>query len=767
MKYRFTWLLLVLLLAMSNMTLAAENEEMAPAPQSELRPLFDNVAPLRGAFSISADGRISAHIGANGDVVIWNTAHVKPLEIITSREKKPSAIALNSDGNMVAIGYPDSRLVVRYRLHKKPLREFYGHSGAISALAFSSDGKTLASGADDGTTQLWSMATGRRLRIFDSMYNGELSGRSGVPVSIGFSSHGKVLLVNEQHYDNSNVHRRVTFWDIRDGIEISTRAVAHPSSDYSMRAGLGGNGWLLAYTGGWLSGRAGLMVERLDGCESPLQLPFEGYADTVSADPLGRWVAASGLGNITFLDLNGNKKEYDLPLLGNAIALVPHPDGRSVFALMYDNKQRFGDDRFYGFIFGSDTEPVVGIGLYRIPVPEQFWRSPSLNVKAGAGHCPLTEIERRQQAFKLPEKPFHLKTIAKLLPTKDMTANMDVPNGENLQVNPPKELYFGQDDNLYALYYAESNFRSGVAVWDLQTNRFLRGQFTFSPIQIIRMREGWACGQGSLTNLLSGKPFLSFSNDDGKSQYFKTISDPETGQFFRLATRHHVERYRADGGRMQDMEIGETLINFAVRNGRLAVLEQDGNVQVFQLEPPGESKTYKLKLDPDGLPGAGDMALSADGRYLRIDSAKRDGDLHDVAVVYNLRLAQPAGEGKMLTPFPDYANRGVVADTRQHRLAVWDYDKAQIIARLPRHRSRDKSGASQQLLAALSENGRLVASGSQDGLIRVWDIEAHQLIGEGRMGGEVTAIAFDSTAQRLAAGRKDGRIIVFQITSPN
>jgi YD repeat-containing protein len=93
-------------------------------------------------------------------------------------------------------------------------------------------------------------------------------------------------------------------------------------------------------------------------------------------------------------------------------------------------------------------------------------------------------------------------------------------------------------------------------------------------------------------------------------------------------------------------------------------------------------------------------------------------------------------------------------------------DKGEIVARLPRHRSRSKSGDAQPLNVAISDDGRLVASASCDGMVRVLDIEAHQMVGEGHVGGEITAITFDSAGQRIAAGRRDAQIVVFQVPAP-
>jgi len=191
-------------------------------------------------------------------------------------------------------------------------------------------------------------------------------------------------------------------------------------------------------------------------------------------------------------------------------------------------------------------------------------------------------------------------------------------------------------------------------------------------------------------------------------------------------------------------------------------------VQVWQLEPRGESKTYKLDLAPFGDGNWFAEEFSADGRYLRVAFPDPSGGHYLTPYrTYRLSSGEPIGDWALPSSlFPAHANRGVVADTRPHRLAVWDYDKGEIIARLPRQRSRNNDGAYHPLRAAISDDGRLLASASYDGLIRVWDIDAHKMIGEGRVGGAVTAIVFDTAGERLAAGRADGQIIVFQIPAP-
>lgn len=735
---------------------------------------FDAVAPMPGALAISQDGHKAVHIGTNSDVVVWNTTDFKLLETIPSDGKKPSSVALSPDGNLLAIGYFDSRVIVRSRRENKILHELKGHAGGVSALVFSLDGQLLASGGDDATSQIWELSTGRQLRVFDSEFGG--SNHGGLVVSLGFSGNGRALIVNEWYSRFYDVDRGTTLWDIEKGVEISTRGVAPPNGDNTMRAGqaLGGRGWLLAYTGS-----EGLMVERLDGCELPRKLPSGRYAETVSADPQGRWIAAAIEENLMFFGMNGDAKDYSVTLPSKAITLVAHPDGHSVFALAIKKTRLNGNEHFIG---GRDAETVTGSAIYRLSVPSELWNLPALVVKENAAHCAPTAAAILKQNFHLPDKPTELKVVANLVPTSEMEG-----------VNPPRELYFAKDESLYALHYHApysygewNDSKYGVAVWNIETQRLLHSWFSqdvgrSSGSDAIRLRDGWGAAQETVTNLLTGKPFSSISNDDDKNRYVNVTSDRDTGEVYRLVAGH-FERYDTTGKRLKDVSTNGTVSMFSARNGRLAALYSDGRVQVWSLQTGGDSRIYKLPLSEDESGGLGEFALSTDGNFVQIPCDQGPDAATDFRI-YGLHSAKLVAHGPLLAPFLGRSNMGVVQDERPHHLAIWDFDKGEIIARLPRHPSRGMSGEYKPLKVAMSDDGRFLASASFDGLVRVWDLSSRQIVGEANLGGEkvmealsnrqkilermldgvVRVMAFDSDRGKLAVGKWDGQLIVLQI----
>jgi len=686
-SYPLLILLMALSFAISEVATGADGTEKPALAQGITRLDFDDIASWPGALAVSADGRTAAHIEIAGNIVVWNTADLKTVKTIagSNDEKKPTAVALNPDGTLAAIGYADSRLVLWSLVQDKPVRAFSGHVGAISALAFSPDGQLLASGADDATTQLWEVASGKRLRIFDSMLDD-----SGIPVAIHFSGDGTVLLVNEWQIRHYDVGRNISLWSIPDSIEISTRNdMAPPNSDQIMRSGqaVGGKGWFLAYTG-----NEGFMVERLDGCGPPRRLtqqrdapPYDEippgvFADTVAADPLGRWVAAAQIlkwdekksQEITFLGMNGNGKSDALALPGRVIALAPHVDGASVFALIIEDDSREQE---------PFSNPQSG-ALYRIPVPLRLLALPSLHVQQGAASCAPTQAVRQQQDYKIPEKPAELTVATNLGPDQ-------------------------------------------LKQWKKR---------------IIQWRQEWIDAQ--------------------PSSFDFTVLDPETGPVSE-DIESLSRRYAASGPSLPAIPADVKVACAATRNGRLAVLYDNDEVRVGRLKPSGDVKRYQLELEHEWA--TDHMALSADGQYLWLLLNHPDAN---TSGTYRLSSGKLVGSGYLLTPFPSRANRGVVNDARQFRLAVWDFDKAEIIARLPRQRNRSPEGYYRPLRAALSDDGKLLASGSYDGLVRVWNLDTHQMLGQGRIGGPVTALAFDEAGEQLAAGRQDGQITVFQIPAP-
>ncbi|HEY1042312.1 MAG TPA: WD40 repeat domain-containing protein [Telluria sp.] len=721
---------------------AAEGPQKGSATIALEKIRFGEAAPFPGAFAISADASTAAHISSTGDILVWNPLKTVLLETIPADGRKPGAIALSADGQRIAIGYVDSKVALRSRRDRKVIGEFSGHRSGVTALAFSPDGRWLASGSVDGTTRLWELASGRQARLFDSKLEG-MGDSGGTVVSLGFSGNGRALVVNEWYRFHYDTERGVTIWDIADGIEISTREVSPPNNGDEIRAGqaVGGSGWILAY-----AGSDALMVERLDQCGPARQLPSSRYADTTAVDPHGRWIAATYDQQLRFYGTTGGTGAQAIALPSSVISVVPHPDGRSVFALMTNagNVGYFQHER-------DEDAASTGSPIYRIRVPQPLVAMAPLAIKADASHCGPSAAARKSQEFRVPSQPAQLK----------LTAQLKIATPAPL--DPPRELHFSKDGLLYVLHHDYGRGRGGVVVWNPKTKAPLRARFTKGAGAVdstLRLREGWAESSEVLRDLLTGKEILRFGPNEGSVR----ASDPDTGEVYRFANGH-VERYAADGKRLRDLDARGEVVSLAARSGRLAALDVNGSVQVWDMQGPGQPKTYQTGVTQDGECMIEPPALSSDGRYLQVAEACGEGRTE--YSLFRLGTGARFAVGPLLAPFPARSNRGVVADTRPHHLVVRDFDTGEIMARLPRHESLHTGGSYEPLVAAISDDGRLLASASYDGLVRVWDLDARQMLGNARVGAAVLSIAFDSAAQSLAVGASDGKISVFQVPARN
>ena len=109
----------------------------------------------------------------------------------------------------------------------EPIVRYIGHSGGVTSLSFSSDGSLLASGSGDRTVRLWDVATGKE--------QNELHGHSQQVLSVRFSPDGGLLATMGRSWETSSsgtdrrnfteyIHYRIILWDIESG-ELRTEIV--------------------------------------------------------------------------------------------------------------------------------------------------------------------------------------------------------------------------------------------------------------------------------------------------------------------------------------------------------------------------------------------------------------------------------------------------------------------------------------------------------------------------------------------------------------
>ena len=757
---------------------------------------------LPNALSISSNGKIAAHISSQGEIIIWDARTnqiikriARPSEsasVSSATDKKnpregaqketpklPSAIALDATGKQLAIGYLDARLVIYSLSENKILREFKGHNAAISALAFSSSNETIASGADDGTTQVWQIKDGKRLHVFDSMYYGDISGAVGTPITIAFYTNDHRLVVNEWYRGQYDVGRRASIWDLDTGHEVDTLGIAPPNNDDLPRSGMAINpqSWQLIFTGEWIKEKHGLMLQSLSDCKPAKQLSMGGYAATVAIDPQARWLAAIDAEALMLFKATSPYPVTRYSTPGKVIALHSTDDGNNLVSLVL--REDPTNTKVKSVAPTSAYPDVQSTSqLKRSSVPASYRQAYPSKPPANAQACPLSEQERKKQTFTAPTPTPKLKLLSTL---SKPAAMLEKLNDSDIRIypSPVVELFFAPNEELLARYRGDddsSHFqRSGIAQWDLAQNKLMENKpieikptrlnfnDKFDETALLRGKATWYQAHEHIKDLLSQKELKTIDNSKDRDHYlyYFTRFDRESGLFFRR-DQNKFDVFDESGKRKDSLSIKGQVLDFAVRNGRLAALFNKNKVYLWS-GANKQAKVYPLQLELDEYDSPEELVLSADGNYLRIAFPSASGDGPTQYTVYRLRDGKAVGSGNFLTDFPTNSNRVIVADQRQHRLAVWDYDESKIIARLPRHRNRNTYGIAVPVASALSDNGRYLANASLDGLVRVWDLQEHVLIGELKLPAEALSLAFNHDAKQLAVGKGDGTIAIIEV----
>lgn len=192
--------------------------DLAERKQKELRVPRGDLFKMafRVAFRPSATGAPLLAATFDNTIVLWDAKtgeQTGTLEHFTTAEVK--AIAFSPDGKLLATSGTDFWYI--WDVEKR--QQLFKGKTLPYGLAFSPDGKTLATANNDGTIELWDVATGNETRHIDVKNN--------VIESICYSSDGKLLVVGgyQSLPQTTGLEASFKIWDVATGKERAIKAV--------------------------------------------------------------------------------------------------------------------------------------------------------------------------------------------------------------------------------------------------------------------------------------------------------------------------------------------------------------------------------------------------------------------------------------------------------------------------------------------------------------------------------------------------------------
>jgi WD40 repeat protein/tRNA A-37 threonylcarbamoyl transferase component Bud32 len=796
------------------------------------------------ALAFSADGRRLASAGRDGTVRIWDPARLEELAVLRGHAAAVQSVAYSPDGRLIASASVDRTVKLWDAATGSCTITFEGHADQVNAVAFSPDGRRLASASADKTARLWDIATVKEVLRF-SQHTASVEG-------IAYSPDGRRVATASRD-------TTARIWDAATGTEVVTTR-GHGGGNHAFCVAFSPDGSRLVSSSWnnvmvWDAGTGRACVTfwgHSNGVQSVAFTPDGRHVVSGSHDQTIKvWAADTGAVVRTF-------RGHTEPV--RCVAVAPDgrvasgsPD-RTI--RLWDTRQEIGPrvlcrqkDWIYGVAFSpdgrlmawGDTKPLVHVwdlttGQVRYRLDQHTDAlysvafSPDSRRLASAAHdgtVRLWDMESGRQlrvhtgltpaALSVAFSPDGLRLAATsgslFKHSVPGTARVwDVTTGQELVTcrGDQTQAYgmaFSPDGRYIAAGMGNYEDRGDVRVWETATGRSV------------------ACltGHRTLVNAVAFSPdgglLASASNDKNVR-----IWDLAGGRCLRVCLGHtdwvNTIAFTPDGRRLAsagadrtvrfwDTETGQqtlvlqghteqiSCLAFSPDGRRLATCGAEGRVLLWDATPLATGEANAWAVDAEGLAvhGVGytpdshtlattyedgtvrvwDLRTGWEQRAFQADTARSDSLVFTGAGQPLLALATPdrsAGlrlldaatgreRGHLPGPFPKLTAVALAGDgltlatVETDQIRLWDAHTGEQKGTFRSGPERERNG-NMFTSAALSPDGHRLAAGLKDGTVMMWDISSTAApVILGAHHGAVTAMLFKPDGESLLSGGLD------------